>query len=185
MGPSQRTARPSTDAVVTRKRGACRFPMRKFQSVPAWRKTSIGPTAVEEKVPSRNRIVTSVMCSFLSGLITYVQWHICHLVTSIFRIYPQRIESNSQSHRGCNEKIYDRARDSESWVSGGGTIADSRCQIQRSATADGTRYKMGGIVCRRRQDILCVSGQRRVAHPPTRRAEWFSRHEGHRDRQGD
>jgi hypothetical protein len=29
--------------------------------VPEWRKTSIGPMAVEEKVPSRNKIVISVM----------------------------------------------------------------------------------------------------------------------------
>ena len=80
IGPSQRTARPSTDAVVTRKRGAGRVPARKFHSVPAWRKTSIGPIAVEEKVPSRNKTVTSVIwipprCGarfWRCGLITYV-----------------------------------------------------------------------------------------------------------------
>src|SRR5215831_9457901 len=86
IDPSQRTARPSIDAVVTRKRGTGGVPVRKFQSVPAWRKTSIGPAAVVEKVSSRNRTVTSVTRILRNmpscrggGLITNVECHICHL----------------------------------------------------------------------------------------------------------
>jgi len=41
------------------------LPVRTFQSEPLWRKTSIGPIAVEEKVPSRNRTVTSVIALLL------------------------------------------------------------------------------------------------------------------------
>jgi hypothetical protein len=36
--------------------------------MPAWRKTSMGPVAVEENVPSRNRTVTSVIDSLLGWL---------------------------------------------------------------------------------------------------------------------
>src|SRR5262247_525385 len=71
--PSHRTRRPSTDAVVTRKRASGRVPVREFHSTPAWRNTSIGAMAVEENISSRNTTVTSI---------TYVQWHICHLVSS-------------------------------------------------------------------------------------------------------
>jgi anti-anti-sigma factor len=46
IGPSHWTARPRTDAVVTRKRGTACFPVRRFHSSPAWRNTSIGPIAV-------------------------------------------------------------------------------------------------------------------------------------------
>jgi hypothetical protein len=54
----------------------------------------MGPTAVEEKVWSRNRTVTSVMAELLEdGLITYVQWHICHLVGKAFHVYSGDIAS--------------------------------------------------------------------------------------------
>src|SRR5215475_1804398 len=61
--PSHRTGRPSTDAVVTRKRAAGRAPVNEFHSTPAWRNTSIGAMAVEENISSRNTTVTSITCA--------------------------------------------------------------------------------------------------------------------------
>jgi hypothetical protein len=50
MSPSQRTAFPYADAVVTWNLGAHLAPVRMFHKEPAWRKTSIGPIAVEENI---------------------------------------------------------------------------------------------------------------------------------------
>jgi hypothetical protein len=62
----------------------------------------MGPTAVEENVWSRNRIVTSVMPAprianqKADGAITYVQWHICHLGSRLKGIYSLFIIRNHQ-----------------------------------------------------------------------------------------
>src|SRR5690242_13210687 len=74
IGPSQFTARPPADAAVTLKRGIWRFPVSMFHNVPACLKTSIGPTAVEENVPSRNSTVTSIM---LRHFLAHTLWSAC------------------------------------------------------------------------------------------------------------
>src|SRR4051812_2508547 len=87
-GPSHCTARPSTEAVVTRKRGSARLPVSWFHKLPAFRKTSTGPTAVEGKVSFKKRMVISRMSgSNLVGVKAYVECHIRHLVARPFCFY--------------------------------------------------------------------------------------------------
>ena len=70
--------------------GNKRFPVRTFHNEPAWRKTSMGPMAVEENIWSRRQ-----NCDLSHGMLlgisknhewpkAYVQWHICHLVARSF-----------------------------------------------------------------------------------------------------
>lgn len=60
-GPSGRTGRRPGVAVRTRNRGASGFPWSVFHSLPASRKTSSGPRAVEAWPPLASRTVTSIM----------------------------------------------------------------------------------------------------------------------------
>src|SRR5258708_6623143 len=62
--------------------------------------------------------------------------------------------------RNVYEEIYDRAGDPESRDPGAGAIAGSRGQVQRSTAPAWTGHSVAGILCCRRQDVLCVSGQR-------------------------
>src|SRR5262249_3510746 len=79
-----------------------------FHREPAWRKTSIGPIAVDENIWSRSRTVISLMAaprnhSIPVGVKTYLQWHICHLVASTFHRYFE--SSNLVGSKKIKERV--------------------------------------------------------------------------------
>src|SRR5437867_11828962 len=80
-----------------------------FHNEPAWRKTSIGPIAVEENIWSRRRTVISFTIRFAVmevpvGLNAYLQWQICHLDASEFSGYFGTTERNDCSRNQANER---------------------------------------------------------------------------------
>src|SRR5438067_1876670 len=87
------------------------------------------------------------------GGTTYLQWHICHLVASLFSSYFG--SSNKTVHNLCedreggsDEEIHDRARDSEGRSATRRRTSAGGSQVQPSAGAAGAGDSVAGISSR-------------------------------------